>query len=235
MLSVRSYYSRAARGYEFSRDLRNEISLPHVQRAGSTVSQQAEENPHQEIIRIASVTLSHYIPDEISLEVDNKKITLHGLHRFERGDSFITSEFKRFFKLPQAVDPNTVTSRITQNGGVLIIEGMKCSERRVKDRRFEAKLDFRGFKPEEIKIQLRKNESTVTGKRLSEDHLSRDYNHRILLPDDVDHGSVTSRLSKEGLLSIEALSIQQKAFEVTMETSEPCEESSIAELFALVL
>ena len=177
--------------------------------------------------------LSHYKPEEISLEVDNEKITLHGLHRFEREDSFITSEFKRLFNLPQAVDPTNVTSRIIQNGGVLVIEGMKCSERRVKDHKFEAKLDFRDFTPEEIKIQLQKNELNVIGKRLSEDHMSRDYSRRILLPDDVDLSSVTSHLAKEGLLSIEAPSIQQRAFEVTMETSEPCEEPNIAELFAL--
>ena len=34
---------------------------------------------------------------------------------------------------------------------------------------------------------------------------SRDFNRRILLPDDVDLSSVTSRLSKERLLTIEAL------------------------------
>ena len=31
--------------------------------------------------------LSRYKPEEISLEVDNEKVTLHGLHQFEREDS----------------------------------------------------------------------------------------------------------------------------------------------------
>ena len=35
-------------------------------------------------------------------------------------------------------------------------------------------------------------------------YFSRDYSHPVLLPDDADLGSVTSRLSKEGLLTIEA-------------------------------
>ena len=33
---------------------------------------------------------------------------------------------------------------------------------------------------------------------------NNDYSHRVLLPDNQDLGSVTSRLSKEGLLIIEA-------------------------------
>lgn len=236
MPSACSVYKRTThRRSDVSHHQRKEISLPHVQRAASFVSQQAMENSNQEKIKIASVSLSPYKPDEISLEVDNGKINLHGLHRYYREQGFRTSELKRFFKLPEDVNPATVTSRISENGGVLIIEGMKYAETKIKDRRFQAKLDFRGFKPEEIKIQLRRNELTVTGKRISEDHLSHAYSRRILLPDDVDLGSVTSQLSKEGLLSIEASTVQQKTFEVNMETSDQCEEPSTAELFALVV
>jgi len=75
---------------------------------------------------------------------------------------------------------------------------------------------------------------TVTGKQISEDLLSCDYSRRILLPDDVDLGSVTTHLSKEGFLSMAASSLQQKAFDVTMETCKPCEEPTKTELFALV-
>ena len=68
-------------------------------------------------------------------------------------------------------------------------------------------MDLRGFKAEDIKVQLRGHEITVTGKHKSEDqgfYFSRDYSHRVLLPDDADLSSVTSRLSKEGFLIIEA-------------------------------
>ena len=47
----------------------------------------------------------------------------------------------------------------------------------------------------------------MTGKQRSEENAlqwSRDFHRRILLPDDVDRSSVSSRLSKEGLLTIEA-------------------------------
>ena len=56
-------------------------------------------------------------------------------------------------------------------------------------------------------------------------YFSRDYSHRVLLPDDADLGSVTSRLSKEGLLIIEAsrdpaLLPKERNVEVSMELDE---------------
>ena len=68
-------------------------------------------------------------------------------------------------------------------------------------------MDLRGFRAEDIKLQLRRHKLTVTGKHKSNDqgfYFSRDYSHCVLLPDDADLGSVTSRLSKNGLLIIEA-------------------------------
>ena len=55
--------------------------------------------------------------------------------------------------------------------------------------------------------------------------ISRDYSHRVLLPDDADLGSVTSRLSKEGLLIIEAsrdpaLLSKERNVDVSMELDE---------------
>ena len=158
--------------------------------------------------------------------MDNEKVILHGLHQFEREDGFEKSEFKRVFKLPQGIDPKTVKSRTSQDGQALVIEGIKPEEKEANDGKFRAKLDFSGFKPEEIKIQLRGNELNITGKHISEHdefYLSRDYNRRIPLPDDVDLSSVTSRFSKEGLLTIEAsrdpaLLPQEKTVDVTMET-----------------
>ena len=94
-------------------------------------------------------------------------------------------------------------------GNVLVLEGVRLVEEKAKqdDGKFQVKLDLRGFKAEDIKVQLRGHEITVTGKHKSEDqgfYFSRDYSHRVLLPDDADLGSVTSRLSKEGFLIIEA-------------------------------
>ena len=214
-----SYYNRAPRGHDFFHDLWKEIARSYEQEAG---------NSHQGTTKIASVPLSHYKPEEISLEVDNGKVTLHGQHQYELEDGFEKSEFKRVFKLPQGIDPKTVKSRPSQDGCALVIEGTKQLEEKTKEGKFEAKLDFSGFKPEEIKIQLRGNELNITGKHISERddfYLSRDYSRRILLPDDVNLSSVTSRLSKEGLLVVEAsrdpaLLPQERSVDVTIETDQ---------------
>ena len=195
-----------------------------MQEFGGPAGQKSKEIAYQESVEIASVQLKHYKPEEISLEVDNKKVTLYGQHRLGKEDRFEKRELKRVFKLPQGVDPTTVTSRTAQNCGALIIEGIKRVEKKAKDDKFEAKLDFRGCRPEEIKIQLRRYELTVTAKHISEHHISRDYSRRILLPDDVDLGSVTSHLTKDGLLTITATRDPQRIFDITMETEEPGEQ-----------
>ena len=163
----------------------------------------AMQKPHKKTIQIACVLIGHYQPEEISLEVDSGKIILHGQRQCEE-DRFEKSEFKRVFTLPPGVDPTTVTSRINPDNGVLVIEGTKQSEDKANDGEFEAKLDFSGFRPEEIKLYLRGNTLTVTGVHVCERHQSRNtYSRFIVLPEDVDSGSVMSRLSG-GLLTIKA-------------------------------
>jgi len=113
-----------------------------------------------------------------------------------------TASSAKVIKLPEGVDPSTVTSRAIQNGSGLLIEGNKGVEEMAKedDCKFAVKLDRSEFKPEEINVELRGQELTITGKHRSEDggfHLSRHYSRRIRLPDDADVSSVTSRLSKE--------------------------------------
>ena len=214
-----SYYSVVPRGYDFLHDLWTEMARSYEQKAG---------NSRQGPTKIASVPLSHYKPEEISLEVDNEKVILHGLHQFEREDGFEKNEFKRVFKLPEGIDPKTVKSRPSQNGQALVIEGTKLEEKEADDGKFRAKLDFSGFKPEEIKIQLHGNELNITGKQISERddfYLSRDHSRRIALPNDVILSTMTSHLSKEGLLTIEAsrdpaLLPQERSVDVTMETDE---------------
>lgn len=196
-----------------------------MQEFGGPVEQETKEISYQESVEIAFVQLKHYKPEEISLEVDNEKVILHGQHRLGKEDRFEKRELKRVFKLPKGVDPTTVTSHIAQNCGALVIEGIKRVEKKANDDKFEAKLDFRGCRPEEIKIQLRRYELTVSGKHISEHHLTHDYSRRILLPDDVDLGSVTSHLTKDGLLTIKATRDPQRTFDIIMETQEPGEKS----------
>ena len=163
-------------------------------------------------IKIASLPLKQYKPEDISFDVDGENIILHGQHRSEGEDGFENNDFKKTIKLPDGVDPTTVKSRVIKNlksGSFLVLEGDRRFEEKAKqgDGKFVVKLDLRGFKPEDIKVQLRGHELAVTWKHKSEDegfYFSRDYSHRVLLPDNQDLGSVTSRLSKEGLLIIEA-------------------------------
>ena len=219
------YHSRAPRGFDFGLDKWREVAVPRVQESECSTRQKAKETSYQESVKIAYVLLRLYKPDEITLEVDNEKVILYGQHRFSE-DGFEERELRGVFKLPQGVDPATVTSRITQDGGALIVKGMKRVEKKPNDDKFEAKLDFRGCRPEEINIQLRRNELTVTGKHISTHHLSRDYSRRILLPDDVDLGSVTSHLTKDGLLKIKATRDPHRTFDITMETEEPGDKTN---------
>ena len=163
-------------------------------------------------IRIAYLPLNHYKPDDISIDVDGDEVTAHGQHRLETENGFETSEFKKSFKLPADVDPVTVKSRATSDG-FLVIEGKKRlveeQEKNNDDGKFEVKLDLGGFTPDDIEVKLEGKELKVKAKRTAEDQAgqwSHDYfiSRHIVLPDDVDPSTVTSHLSKAGLLSIEA-------------------------------
>ena len=115
---------------------------------------------------------------------------------------------------------------------LLKMEGLKHVEEKEDDGKFETKLDVSGFKPEEIKIQLHGKELIVCGKRTLEDgraNRSRGFSHRVLLPEDVVVSSVRSRLSKEGLLMVEAsrdpaLLPRERAVDVLLETNETEDE-----------
>ena len=185
---------------------------------------QAIEKPHRGAKKIACVLLGNYKPEEISFEVDSEKVLVHGQHEYRRDDRFEKYEFKRVFKLPRGVDHTTVTSRITKDGGVLVIEGSKEEQDKANNGKFQRRLDFTGFKPEQIKLRLRRNKLIITGSQVCDSRQSRESASRcVLLPDDVDPSSVTSFLSKEGLLTIEASRVLARKctrVDVTGETEE---------------
>lgn len=77
---------------------------------------------------------------------------------------------------------------------------------------FKVSFDVSKFKPEEITIRSEDGELIVEGKQevKGEDGFSsRHFVRAYSLPRNVDHDSFTSRLSKEGILSIEAKKLQK--------------------------
>lgn len=92
-------------------------------------------------------------------------------------------------------------------------EAQKSPENVVEDRdSFKVSFDVSKFKPEEITIRSEDGELVVEGKQevkneegFSTRHLVRAYS----LPRNIDHDSFKSRLSKDGILSIEAKKLQQ--------------------------
>ena len=225
-------------------DIWREIALTYDEQARDTSFQRSQNKlAVQGPIKIGSLPLKQYKPEDISLDVDGEHIILHGQHRSEGEDGFENNEFKKVIKLPDGVDPTTVKSRVIKNlksGSFLVLEGDRRLEEKAKqdDGKFVVKLDLRGFKAEDIKVQLRGHELAVTGKHKSEDqgfYFSRDYSNRVLLPDDADLSSVTSRLSKEDLLIIEAsrdpaLLPKERNVEVSMELDEPQPEDQAKEV-----
>ena len=142
-------------------DIWREIALPYDEQARDTSFQRSQnKSAVQSQIKIASLPLKQYKPEDISFDVDGENIILHGQHRSEGEDGFENNEFKKIIKLPDGVDPTTVKSRVIKNlksGSFLVLEGDRRLEEKAKqdDGKFVVKLDLRGFKAEDIKAQLR--------------------------------------------------------------------------------
>ena len=198
--SYNSYFNQVVPGYGFLQDLWRNTALFWEEQARQKKLMKTYSGP----VIIAWLPLNQYKPEEISLDVDDENIILHGQHRSEGEDGFENSEFKKIIKLPEDVDPTTVTSHVTRDGSVLVLNGIKRVKKKIKanDDKYVVKLDLRGFKPEEINIQIRGHELMVIAEHRSEEDGSRDYRRRVLLPDDADPSSLTSRLCCKGVLTI---------------------------------
>ena len=76
------------------RDLGRDIALFCDEQARDTSFQRRQNNlAIQGPIKIASLPLKQYKPEDISLDVDDKTIIFHGQHRSEREDGFENNEF----------------------------------------------------------------------------------------------------------------------------------------------
>ena len=199
--SYNSYFNQVVPGYGFLQDLWRNTALFCEEQARQKKLMKTYSGP----VIIAWLPLNQYKPEELSLCVEDEKIILHGQHRYEGEDGFENSEFVKVIKLPDDVDPTTVTSHVTRDGSLLVLNGIKRVEKKIKanDDKYLVKFDLRGFKREEINIQIRGYELMVTAEHRSEEDGSRDFRHRILLPDDADLSSLKSHLCCKGVLIIE--------------------------------
>ncbi|XP_067002389.2 alpha-crystallin B chain-like [Anabrus simplex] len=73
---------------------------------------------------------------------------------------------------------------------------------------FRANIDVQQFKPEEIVVKTVGNSVVVEGKHEErpDEHgfISREFQRRYTLPEDVDPNTLTSKLASDGILTIEA-------------------------------
>ncbi|KAH9513834.1 hypothetical protein Btru_031516 [Bulinus truncatus] len=105
------------------------------------------------------------------------------------------------FKLPQnlAIGPRNLRQRILESGE---------SEIHSTDKEFNINLELPQFKPEDVKISSDNNKITINAKR--EEKLGNDgfvaseITRTYTLPEDVDPKSVTSAMSRNGILKIMA-------------------------------
>ena len=77
---------------------------------------------------------------------------------------------------------------------------------------FKVSINVSSFKPEEITVRSEDGELVVKGNQeveSNEGYSTRHFVRAYSLPKNIDHGSFTSRLSKEGILSIEAKKLQK--------------------------
>ena len=91
-------------------------------------------------------------------------------------------------------------------------ESAKSAEKFVDDREsFKVSFDVSKFKPEEITIRSEDGELLVEGKQeaKNEGYSTRHFVRSYSLPRNIDRDSFQSRLSKEGILSIEAKKLQK--------------------------
>ena len=183
--------------------------------------------PRQEALRKRdedkfAVTLDarHYSSEEITLKLEEGKLIVKGKHHRESEHGFESSEFSRSYTLPPDVDPKSLTSNITKEG-TLHIEANKVQpgaivsigdgEAQEGDGKFRLNLNVSGYKPDELTVKVQGRDLIIRGEQKSEEkgEESSHYHHKKFIrqfsvPEDVNLDALTSKLSKDGKLCVEA-------------------------------
>lgn len=72
------------------------------------------------------LNVSHYEPGELSVKIVNDRITVAAKHEQKSDEhGFVTREFTRQFVLPEDVDQETLASRLTEDGLMIISAKVK--------------------------------------------------------------------------------------------------------------
>ncbi|KAK7496463.1 hypothetical protein BaRGS_00012385 [Batillaria attramentaria] len=72
------------------------------------------------------LNVSHYEPDELNVKVVNDRITIAAKHEQKSDEhGFVSREFTREFVLPEDVDQDTLASRLTEDGHLIISAKVK--------------------------------------------------------------------------------------------------------------
>lgn len=191
-----------------------------------SIQQERAKSYDNEKVLIAQLDVSHYKPEEVTCKVENGKVLVGGKHYSENEYGYDASEFHRSYSLPEGVDPHSVKSRISQDG-MLQIEAFKEQPKplpleqvvgidETDDTKISLKINLGGYKPEEVNVRVKGNELMVTAEQKSEEegHIThREFKRKFSLPRSVDVGTLVSRFSKDGTLSIEAQKKEAPAVE----------------------
>lgn len=168
--------------------------------------------------------VKHYKPDEISTKVEGRTLTVQGQHTHESEHGFEKSEFQRQYTLPEDVDTQTVTTKITQDG-VLCIEAAKQvkslpeNENASPDEsKLQLAFNVSGYKPDEISVKVVGRNLVLHGESKNDKTESdgqfvhhKQFTRQIYIPEDVDISALSSRFSKDGKVIIEAPRLAIKA------------------------
>ncbi len=169
------------------------------------------KNQDSDHVKVAELDVSKYKPDEVECKVENGKVLVSGKQRVETEHGYETSEFQRAYSLPENVDPESVKSRI--ENGVLQIEGAKqqpegeAGEGEDDDKKLSLKINLGSYKPEEVNVKLQGNGLVVSAEHKTEQdgvYTCRHFKQYFTLPSEVDASTLVSRLSRDGVLTIEA-------------------------------
>ena len=167
-----------------------------------------------------TLDVRHYTPEEISLKIEEDKLIVTGKHHRESEHGFESSEFSRSYTLPPDVDPKSLTSNITKEG-TLQIEALKIKPEAIAsasdggaqegDGKFRVNLNVSGYKPDELTVKVQGRDLIIRGEQKSEEkgEESSRYHHKQFIrqfsvPADVNLDELTSKLSKDGKLCVEA-------------------------------